>query len=198
MRTRRKPKLIPVSSPTLTLIVILSALLFVTLPFVVLSLTLAMGHLIGRSRDPGPRRTTGRRSRCAGTSSTGVPEGAPRALGADELEDPPPRVGARIPVLLVALVEERVRGSGIRHELVRHLSGVERRTERIHHVSRDRLIRAAEDAEAQHRGPLRGAEAARRLDRHLVEEPLGVKPEVAGRVMPRPAAEPVKRQACRA
>jgi Ca-activated chloride channel family protein len=31
MRTRRKPKLVPVSSPTLTLIVILSALLFVTL-----------------------------------------------------------------------------------------------------------------------------------------------------------------------
>src|SRR5947199_9171553 len=34
MRTRRKPKLVPVSSPTLTLIVILSALLFVTLLFV--------------------------------------------------------------------------------------------------------------------------------------------------------------------
>ena len=31
----------------------------VTLPFVVLSLTLAMGHLIGHSRLPGPRRTTG-------------------------------------------------------------------------------------------------------------------------------------------
>ena len=34
MRTRRKPKLVPISSPTLTLIVILSALLFVTLLFV--------------------------------------------------------------------------------------------------------------------------------------------------------------------
>jgi len=34
MRTRRKPKLVPVSSPTLTLIVILSALLFATLLFV--------------------------------------------------------------------------------------------------------------------------------------------------------------------
>jgi Ca-activated chloride channel family protein len=34
MRTRRKPKLVPVSSPMLTLIVILSALLFVTLLFV--------------------------------------------------------------------------------------------------------------------------------------------------------------------
>src|SRR5256885_766086 len=34
MRTRRKPKLVPVSSPMLTLIVILSALLFATLLFV--------------------------------------------------------------------------------------------------------------------------------------------------------------------
>src|SRR6476619_1224576 len=40
----------------------------------------------------------------------------------NEPEDPPPRVGARIPVLVVALVEERVRGSLIRHDLVRHLA----------------------------------------------------------------------------
>ena len=46
-------------------------------------------------------------------------------VDADELEDPAPRVGARIPVLVVALVEERVRSSLVRHELVRHLGGVE-------------------------------------------------------------------------
>jgi len=34
MHTRRKPKLVPVPSPMLTLIVILSALLFTTLLFV--------------------------------------------------------------------------------------------------------------------------------------------------------------------
>ena len=34
MRSRRKPKLVPVPSPMLTLIVILSALLFTTLLFV--------------------------------------------------------------------------------------------------------------------------------------------------------------------
>lgn len=34
MRTRRRPKLVPVPSPMLTLIVILSALLFTTLLFV--------------------------------------------------------------------------------------------------------------------------------------------------------------------
>src|SRR6185295_11890018 len=58
-----------------------------------------------------------------------------------------PRVGARVPVLLVALVEERVRSPRIRHEFVRHAGGVERRMERIHRVGRDALIRAAEEAE---------------------------------------------------
>src|SRR5437016_2735479 len=163
----------------------------------------------GRGPSARSRRTNWLRSIGRSASRSGSEPKSGGSSGAlvdpDELDDAPPRVAARIPVLLVALVEERVRGSLIRHEFVRHLGGVERHPERIHRVSRDRLIRAAEEAE--HLASVRAGELDRWIDvilapalREAVEADHAVEALLPGSLvegLPAAEAEPHRVQARR-
>ncbi len=80
--------------------------------------------------------------------------------GAHEPKHPPPGVVARFVVLREGPVEERVRGTGVYHDLARDTRLIEGSTEPIHLLCRDELVGTTEQTE--NRAPIVGRQPYRR------------------------------------
>src|SRR5919206_504478 len=70
-----------------------------------------------------------------------------RARGADEAEDAPPGVLARLSMLVEPTIEEGMRRAVVDDDLVRDAGAVERRSELLDRLRRDRFVGAAEQPE---------------------------------------------------